>query len=205
MLLEQFFGSRFQSKPAYTPKLMEGSKAVTQLTQEAFAIFLNDYVAHGFNEMEGDRESQGHFYIKALEIAKALEVSGTKGNLQLEASAIAEQQRQRARRCYHEICEMAQSVLIDQRNYLLALLINARASEVGCASQNRPYSGIETSYGQPCHAFALKLLTDAALGRGFAKGLQEDAVTMMEHHIAKQAESEIQHFIAVFEEEEEAP
>ncbi len=91
---------------------------------------------------------------------------------------------------------------MDQRNYLLATLINARASSVGCAAQGRPYSGMETESGQPCHAFALKLLADAALKRGFALGLTDEAVTMLEHQIALRAEKDIQHFLLVFEDEE---
>lgn len=195
MLLERFFHMRVPPKNIPQPSVME-SDAVAKIAKQAYTVFLNDYVAHGFNEAEGDMESQGHFYAQAIELTQIARLS------QLEASDVIEQQRQRARRNYRQVRDLAEIVLVDQRNYLLTYLINARASEVGCAMQSRPYSGVETTLGQPCHAFALKLLADATLGRGFATGLQEDAVTMLEHHIARKAECEVQHFLAVFEEEE---
>jgi hypothetical protein len=143
------------------------SDAVAKISKQAYTVFLNDFVASGFNEAEGDRESQGHFYTQAIELTQIARLS------QLEASDLIEQQRQRARRNYRQMRALAEEVLVDQRNYLLACLINARASEVGCATQSRPYSGVETTLGQPCHAFALKLLADAALGRGSAVGYRK--------------------------------
>lgn len=196
MLLGQLFHIRMKPEKPSAPRLSVSEGAVQAATQQIYVVFLNDYVANGFNEIEGERKSQSRFY------AEALEYSRMTGTSQLEASGIAENQRQRARRNYQQIMELAESVLVDQRNYLLACLINARASAVGCAVQSRPYSGTETLSGQPCHAFALKLMADASLGRGMAKGLQEDAVTMLEHHIAHRAESEVQEFLIAFEEEE---
>ncbi len=208
MFLEHFLGIKppiaAVKRVAAEESLPSMGQSFNALCAETYAIFLNDYIAQGFNEHEGDQQSQGHFYGQALQLAKAMEVEGRKGNLQLEASECAEQQRQKARRNYRQLKEIAESVLIDQRNYLLACIINAQASKVGCAVHGRPYSGIDTRHGQPSHAFAHKLMADAALGRGFAAGLQEDAVMQLEQKIAVRAEQEMSHFIKVFEAEERA-
>jgi hypothetical protein len=75
--------------------------------------------------------------------------------------------------CYHHIC--AQFFTIGQMNKPCCTSCGFNPAHLAVRANHRAFL-----LGQPCHAFALKLLTDAALGRGFAQGLQEEAVTMME-------------------------
>ncbi len=192
--------------PPPTDELARKNLAISVEAQcrRAYVQFLNDYVAHGFAEEEGEKEVQGHFYAQALAIAPFLAAIAPPGTLELAASHVTEQQRQKARRNYRELRETAAAVLIDQRNYLLASHINGRAAEMGLRPQNGvPFSGMETENGQPCHAFALKLMADSSLSRGPASGLKEEAVTMLEHHIARQAETDIAGFLQLYAREHE--
>lgn len=179
----------------------EHARQLEQSCREAYAVFLNDYIAHGFEEAEGDSAAQGHFYAQALAMAKILSTQPGHSNVELEASHLVEQQRQRAKRNYRHLREVAELVLVDQRNFLLAGHINRRAEAIGFSNPEKPFSGMETENGQPCHAFALKLMADSSLNRGQAQGLCEDAVTKMEQHIARRAEADISLFLQVYERE----
>lgn len=201
MLFASFFRKKTAQPapllPPAAPAVSGMSPRLALLCRKCYEQFLNDYTAHGFAESAGDEEIEGHF--PAFVLAMAELMTGTHGDL--EAHTLAEQQRQKARRNYRQLLELAQSVLVDQRNYLLAHHINTTAGAMGFTGEDTPFSGMETENGQPCHAFACKLLADSSLGRGPAQGLTEDAITMFEHHLARRADTEIGDFLQVYQRE----
>jgi hypothetical protein len=203
MIFGHFFRKKQQKAPESAPYIAVVETIETQLialSRQCYTEFLNDYIAHGFDESEAELEVRGHVYTQTLSISKMMESKNVQRNRELDASDLAEQQRQKARRNYREVLKLAESVLVDQRNYLLAKHINTSATEMGF-HPDTPFSGIETEYGQPCHAFACKLLADSSLGRGAAQGLEEAAITMLEHHIARRADEEISHFLKLYQQE----
>lgn len=203
MVFERFFFKKTkQTQMFVAPELTTaGIEARLQLlTRECYVEFLNDYISHGLEESAGEKQVQKHYAAQIRAFKTLLSSVGNMPAAEMEATERVEQQKQKALRNYHQLMEVTMEVLKDQRNYMLARHINHDAAAMGFNTAN-PFSGIETENGQPCHAFACKLLADSSLGRGFAQGLLEDSVTLLEHHIAQRADAEVANFLQHYREE----
>lgn len=197
MVFERFFFKKTKQTQVFVaPEVTTaGIDARLQLlTRECYVEFLNDYVSEGLDESAGEKQVQKHYAAQVKGLKTLLTSVGNMPEAELEATERVEQQKQKALRNYRQLMEVTMEVLKDQRNYMLARHINHGAAAMGFKTDT-PFSGMETENGQPCHAFACKLLADSSLGRGFSKGLLEDSVTLLEHHIAQRADAEVTQFL----------
>lgn len=207
-MLDKLFGRHFRTghrppapSDAPLPHLRETPRLRT-ISRRAYETFLNLHIQYLFDERALAEESRKAFYALAMEIAAVLEYEDPPPpNIELHATAIAEEMQRKARRQSVSLQQLIQEVLVDQRNHLLARHINERARKMGMGDR---FSGIDTACGSPRKAFVYKLLADSSLGRGPASGLDSDTVHAVSEELKARAASDVQAFLERYYREHEA-
>lgn len=189
------------SHRTYSPEELPPALVVAK--QRAFEQFLNDYVAYLFVPEMLSKVLQTHFYEVAMDVARTIQlVMPHQTNVDLFAAQLTEEMKQKAARRAQEMNAVATSVLVDQRNYILARHINEEAWKCG-VSNTEMMSGTDTNMPSPRRAFAYKLSADSSLSRGPACGLVEDSITSLSESIRTRAQDDITHFLEIYKRERE--